>query len=48
MITQSAGEPRERVNPTDGTGALQPEKFCLPQPDGSTSWHHLTVRAMSA
>jgi DMSO/TMAO reductase YedYZ molybdopterin-dependent catalytic subunit len=30
---------------TDGTGALQDEAFSLPQPDGSSGWHHNTVRA---
>jgi DMSO/TMAO reductase YedYZ molybdopterin-dependent catalytic subunit len=30
---------------TDGTGALQDEAFSLPQPDGSSGWHHTTVRA---
>ena len=30
---------------TDGSGALQPEEFRLPQPDGSTGWHHAAVKA---
>ena len=30
---------------TDGTGELQAEEFQLPQPDGSSGWHHVTVRA---
>jgi DMSO/TMAO reductase YedYZ molybdopterin-dependent catalytic subunit len=30
---------------TDGTGELQGEEFKLPQPDGSSGWHHVTVRA---
>jgi DMSO/TMAO reductase YedYZ molybdopterin-dependent catalytic subunit len=32
---------------TDGTGALQPEAFSLPQPDGSTGWHSIEVRSTS-
>ena len=30
---------------TDGTGALQPEAFGLPQPDGGSGWHAIEVRA---
>jgi DMSO/TMAO reductase YedYZ molybdopterin-dependent catalytic subunit len=30
---------------TDGTGELQVEPFSLPQPDGSTGWHSIEVRA---
>jgi DMSO/TMAO reductase YedYZ molybdopterin-dependent catalytic subunit len=30
---------------TDGTGALQIEPFSLPQPDGSSGWHSIEVRA---
>ena len=30
---------------TDGTGELQSEEFKLPQPDGSSGWHHVVVRA---
>jgi DMSO/TMAO reductase YedYZ molybdopterin-dependent catalytic subunit len=30
---------------TDGAGDLQVETFSLPQPDGSTGWHALDVRA---
>jgi hypothetical protein len=30
---------------TDGAGELQIEPFSLPQPDGSTGWHSLDVRA---
>jgi DMSO/TMAO reductase YedYZ molybdopterin-dependent catalytic subunit len=33
---------------TDGTGELQGEAFSLPQPDGSSGWHHAPVRAGSA
>jgi DMSO/TMAO reductase YedYZ molybdopterin-dependent catalytic subunit len=33
---------------TDGTGELQAEAFSLPQPDGSSGWHHAPVRARSA
>ena len=33
---------------TDGTGALQIEPFSLPQPDGSSGWHSLDVRAAPA
>ncbi|MDP8924378.1 MAG: molybdopterin-dependent oxidoreductase, partial [Chloroflexota bacterium] len=33
---------------TDGTGELQIEPFSLPQPDGSSGWHSLEVRAQSA
>jgi hypothetical protein len=32
---------------TDGTGELQSEEFKLPQPDGSSGWHHVSVRAGS-
>jgi hypothetical protein len=30
---------------TDGTGANQPEPFVLPQPDGSSGWCSIDVRA---
>jgi DMSO/TMAO reductase YedYZ molybdopterin-dependent catalytic subunit len=30
----------------DGTGALQIQEFSLPQPNGSTGWHHATVKSM--
>jgi DMSO/TMAO reductase YedYZ molybdopterin-dependent catalytic subunit len=30
---------------TDGNGVLQPEAFSLPQPDGGTGWHSITVQA---
>jgi DMSO/TMAO reductase YedYZ molybdopterin-dependent catalytic subunit len=30
---------------TDGTGALQPEAFSLPQPDGGAGWHAIDVRS---
>jgi DMSO/TMAO reductase YedYZ molybdopterin-dependent catalytic subunit len=30
---------------TDGTGALQIREFSLPQPDGSSGWHHVKVKA---
>ena len=33
---------------TDGTGELQIEPFSLPQPDGSSGWHSLEIRAASA
>jgi DMSO/TMAO reductase YedYZ molybdopterin-dependent catalytic subunit len=33
---------------TDGDGELQMEAFSLPQPDGSTGWHSLDVRAQDA
>jgi DMSO/TMAO reductase YedYZ molybdopterin-dependent catalytic subunit len=33
---------------TDGTGALQPEAFSLPQPDGASGWFSLDVRAPGA
>jgi DMSO/TMAO reductase YedYZ molybdopterin-dependent catalytic subunit len=33
---------------TDGAGERQIEQFSLPQPDGSTGWHSLEVRAQSA
>ena len=33
---------------TDGTGALQIEAFSLPQPDGSSGWHTVDVRARDA
>jgi hypothetical protein len=29
---------------TDSSGVLQAEEFSLPQPDGSSGWHHLVVR----
>ena len=31
---------------TDRTGELQIEAFSLPQPNGSTGWHHATVKSM--
>ena len=30
---------------TDGTGALQEQAFSLPEPDGSSGWPSLEVRA---
>ena len=30
---------------TDGRGELQIEDFSLPQPNGSSGWHHVSVRA---
>jgi DMSO/TMAO reductase YedYZ molybdopterin-dependent catalytic subunit len=33
---------------TDGTGEVQSEAFTLPQPDGSSGWHHVMVRATSS
>jgi len=33
---------------TDGTGELQVEEFSLPQPDGSSGWHHVQVRAATS
>jgi hypothetical protein len=29
---------------TDGAGALQDQQFSLPQPDGGSGWHSITVR----
>jgi DMSO/TMAO reductase YedYZ molybdopterin-dependent catalytic subunit len=48
-FTLQAGEERTLVSrATDGTGALQSEEFSLPQPNGSSGWHHAKVRATSA
>ena len=48
-FTLQAGEERTLVSrATDGTGALQIEEFSLPQPNGSSGWHHAKVRATSA
>jgi hypothetical protein len=48
-FTLKSGEERTLVSrATDGTGALQLEEFSLPQPDGASGWHHVTVRAGSA
>lgn len=33
---------------TDGQGELQEEAFSLPQPDGSSGWHSLEIRATEA
>ena len=33
------------VRATDGTGEVQPEPFVLPQPDGSSGWDSIDVRA---
>jgi DMSO/TMAO reductase YedYZ molybdopterin-dependent catalytic subunit len=33
------------VRATDGTGEVQPEPFVLPQPDGSSGWDSIEVRA---
>jgi DMSO/TMAO reductase YedYZ molybdopterin-dependent catalytic subunit len=33
---------------TDGANELQSEPFSLPQPDGSSGWHSLEIRAASA
>ena len=34
-----------RSRMTDGTGRLQIESFSLPQPDGSSGWHSIEVKA---
>jgi hypothetical protein len=33
------------VRATDGSGAVQPEPFSLPQPDGGAGWFTIEVRA---
>jgi DMSO/TMAO reductase YedYZ molybdopterin-dependent catalytic subunit len=48
-FTLSPGETLTLIaRATDGTGELQIEAFSLPQPDGSSGWHSLEVRAAPA
>jgi hypothetical protein len=45
---ESTGLPEPPPAPasaTDGTGAVQPEEFRLPQPDGGAGWHHVKVKS---
>ena len=44
-FTLTAGTTAQLVcRATDGAGQLQTEQFSLPQPDGGSGWHGLTVR----
>ena len=43
-FTLEPGQPLTLLSrATDGLGEVQPEEFSLPQPDGASGWHAISV-----